>query len=257
MDISGYLNRVKLDMERITNDLESLSFLQQSHLFNIPFENLDVIYHHEIILELPLLYDKIILNKRGGYCYELNGLFHWLLQELGFASTMVSGKVRNKDNQTFGPEFDHLALLVEVEGTYFIVDVGFGDSSLTPVPLTGKIINDISGTYRILSNYEVERGYLFQKYNLETKLWEIEYIFSAIPRSLSDFNEMNIYQQKSKDSHFTQKILATIATEIGRATISGETLHLKDKDEKRKINLNNTREIEEALYKYFGITLNQ
>jgi arylamine N-acetyltransferase len=118
-------------------------------MLTVPFENLDIPLGHPIVLSLPSFYDKIVRRRRGGFCYELNGLFGWLLEQLGFAVLMLSALVFH--GVPPGPEFDHLVLLIEMEER-LIADVGFGDSFLEP--LTQKAICSlaIQGGRIILSN---------------------------------------------------------------------------------------------------------
>ena len=88
MDKEKYLERIKY-FGTLRADAECLTGLHQNHLFSIPFENLDIYTGKGISLDLEDIYQKIVLNRRGGFCYELNYLFHWLLNELGFNSRMI------------------------------------------------------------------------------------------------------------------------------------------------------------------------
>lgn len=211
-----YLNRINI-AEDVHADYESLRLIQLRHMLLVPFENLDIVNSHEIKLDLESIYNKIVVNRRGGYCYELNGLLCWFLHQVGFSLSMVSGRVR-RDDGTDGPEFDHMALSVHLDQDY-IVDVGFGDSVRNPLPLSGEVVTDVSGSYRIMreSNSEI---LLFQK--LIQDEWVTEFQFTLQPRQLDDFCEMNQYHQTSPESHFTRKLICSLATPEGRITISGD-----------------------------------
>ena len=130
MDISPYLQRIKYEGS-IRPEPATLRALQLAHLTSVPFENLDIHLARPITLDLPYLFNKIISHRRGGFCYELNGLFAWLLRELGYHVTLLSASDAKSDG-SFGPEFDHLALLVqcpaEMDISHWLVDVGWGDS---------------------------------------------------------------------------------------------------------------------------------
>jgi N-hydroxyarylamine O-acetyltransferase len=219
MDVRKYLERIGMDMNDIRTDYESLGLIQSRHMLSVPFENLDIINSRPIELNLDATYKKIVTERRGGYCYELNGLLGWLLHDLGFSVSMVSGRVR-RDDGSYGPEFDHMALLVHLDEDY-LVDVGFGDSVRSPLPLSGEIVSDVSGSYRI-AREEHSENLCFQK--LIQNEWVTEFVFTRKPRRLEDFYDMNQYQQTSPESHFTRKLICSLATPEGRITISGDTL---------------------------------
>src|SRR5687767_8714694 len=114
MNQEKYLDRIGTGKNEIQPTLEDLKFLQRQHLLNVPFENLDIHWKRPIVLDAKKFYKKIIEEKRGGFCYELNGLFYELLSEIGFQSKIISARVSN-GNGGFGEEFDHLAILTEID----------------------------------------------------------------------------------------------------------------------------------------------
>ncbi len=112
---------------------EVLRDLHRAHMLSVPFENLDIPAQRPIILETDLLLHKVVNLHRGGFCYELNGAFAWLLRSIGFEVMMLSAGVARKDG-TFSPEFDHMALEVrDSRRDCWLVDVGFGDCFLEPL----------------------------------------------------------------------------------------------------------------------------
>src|SRR5258706_4705129 len=126
LDVRAYLDRIGQRGPTPANET-TLRSLHLAHLRTVPFENLDIHLGRDIVLDETRLFDKIVRQKRGGFCYELNGLFAELLGELGFRVTLLSARVVN-DGQV-GPEFDHLALRVDLDRPW-LCDVGFGDSFL-------------------------------------------------------------------------------------------------------------------------------
>jgi N-hydroxyarylamine O-acetyltransferase len=112
MEIREYLERIEIH-KQLEPHYAFLAELQQSHLLHVPFENLDVVHKREIVLDPQRLFEKIVQKKRGGFCYELNGAFAWLLNKLGYQVTLLSAMVYNGEVNDFGPEFDHMTLLVE------------------------------------------------------------------------------------------------------------------------------------------------
>ena len=128
MHIEKYFKRLKYKGPAIAS-LELLEQLQQLHLLHIPFENLDIHWKIPIELDTNKIFDKIVNKKRGGFCYELNGLFHELLVTLGFETRMISARVYDRNTKEFGREYDHLAIIVRIEENEWLADAGFGESS--------------------------------------------------------------------------------------------------------------------------------
>lgn len=193
-------------------DLNTLKKLQAAHLHTVPFENLSIHTGEWIRLEHGWLFDKIVGRRRGGFCYELNGLFGWLLREIGYDVTLLSARVRSSGGE-FGPEFDHLVLLIDLDGSW-LVDVGFGRAFTEPLAIRPDE-EQSQGEARFRITQEGE-DYIYWRFDSE---WLAEYRFSLKPRNLSDFNEMCRYHQKSSQSPFTEKWLATMLTKNGRETL--------------------------------------
>ena len=125
MDVKAYLERIKYRGSLALN-AETLRGLQAAHLLAVPFENLSIHAKQPIVLDDDALFTKIVERGRGGFCYELNGLFAALLRALGFKVEMLSAGVANAEGG-FGPDFDHMALMVTLDERW-LADVGFGDS---------------------------------------------------------------------------------------------------------------------------------
>src|SRR5216684_3858804 len=132
MDTKAYLQRIN-HTSPLAPGAETLRLLQVAHLQIVPFENLSIHSGEPIVLDDEALFEKIVRRRRGGFCYELNGLFAALLRTLGFDVTMLSARVANAEG-IFGPDFDHMTLLVTLTERW-LVDVGFGDSFLEPLKL--------------------------------------------------------------------------------------------------------------------------
>ena len=135
MDIEAYLDRIGYRGPR-TATLDTLRDLHRAHLLSVPFENLDIQAGRPIVLDRERLFDKIVRRRRGGFCYELNGLLATFLEEMGFRVTLLSAGVA-RETGGFSPEFDHLALCIHLESDW-LADVGFGESILDPVPFGNR-----------------------------------------------------------------------------------------------------------------------
>src|SRR5215216_5167268 len=149
MDTEKYLRRLGIANPDVPLNAESLKILQKQHLLRVPFENLDIHWKRPILLDTNKFYKKIVEEKRGGFCYELNGLFCQLLNELGFSSRMVSARVADGKGG-FSAEYDHMAILTRIEGAQFLVDAGFGDFTAEPLSFVSDFEQtDDNGTFLI------------------------------------------------------------------------------------------------------------
>jgi len=245
-----YLQRINYS-GNLEPNLNTLKKLQRHHLLNVPFENLDI--HNGIPIELSIekIFDKVVNKNRGGFCYELNGLFFELLNAIGFDVKMVSASVFDKD-KGYGKEYDHLAIIAKIDNVEYLTDVGFGEFTFEPLKLQlGNIQKDARGDYKI-DRYE--NGYLSVS-KIENKGPMPEYIFKNEKKNLKEFEEMCIYHQTSPDSHFTGKRLITLPTENGRITISGNILKIRVLDSITVVVLKNEAEYEKELWKKFKIKI--
>ena len=249
MDIKAYLKR--LDIEKTKEpSLIFLTELQNRHFLSLPFEDLDIPDRNRIELNLYKIYNKIIPTKRGGFCYELNGLFHWLLTSLGFRVDMLSARVFNSRENDFGPEYDHMTLLVHLDKDY-LVDVGFGDSFRRPIEMPHGETEDVSGRYKILK----KENNLFELLKKEENDFTSQYSFTTAPKKLEDYKKMCDFQQDSPTSHFRTRMLCTIATITGRITLSNNSLTITENGTKTKTDFTGVNEFYFLLKKHFGIVL--
>lgn len=132
MDLNKYFERIQFtDSPRV--DLHTLTRLQQQHLLNIPYENLDVQLGRPLDRDINKTFEKIVIRQRGGWCYEMNGLLGWALEEIGFDVTYLAGGVNRaiRGDSAIG---NHLVILVLLDGKQWIVDAGFGDGFFEPIP---------------------------------------------------------------------------------------------------------------------------
>ncbi len=196
----------------------TLAALHVAHLRAVPFENLDISRGQPIRLDLPSLYAKIVTRRRGGFCYELNGLFAWLLDDLGYqVDRLAAGVARQAGG--FGPSFDHLTLRVRCPRgeTPWLADVGFGDSFVTPLRLDTPTEQPDGGrAYRL--DPEGETRILWQRDAADD--WERQYRFDLLPHNLAEYEPMCLYHQTSPQSSFTQRRVCTLATADGRVTLA-------------------------------------
>lgn len=266
MDVQKYLARIGCSGP-CPPTLDTLRYVHYNHLLSVPFENLTIHTGNRVKLELPLLYDKIVSMRRGGFCFEVNGLFSWLLSQLGYDVTILSGQVRNRFTGAYGPPFDHFIMMVKLDGHRWLCDVGFGSGSQLPMSLETESPQAQShGVYRLRS----QEHFIFMEMNSETEeavggegkyCWKELYKFTLEPRERDDFKAMCIYHQTSPSSLFVCKSLCSLLLPTGRITIMGRKLivtGLASKDQRRTTETTeelSNEEITKVLKEKFGIVL--
>ena len=250
MDIKAYLTRINYTGS-LEPSAESLKGLQTAHLLTVPFENLSIHAGQPIILENGALFDKIVRQRRGGFCYELNGLFAALLRALGFNVEMLSAQVA-KEEGGFGPDFDHMTLMVTLEQRW-LTDVGFGDAFREPLLLDERDVQaQGSRAYQLIEDGE----HLVLRERRVGKQWLPQFRFDLQARSYGDYEDMCRYQQTSPQSHFTQKSICSRATPDGRVTLEENSLITTVNDrERRKLAVTSKEEYISLLHEYFGIDI--
>lgn len=252
MNIQSYLTRIAYQGS-LEPSLETLTALQAAHLRAAPFENLSVSYKEPIILTNEWLYNKIVERNRGGFCYELNGLFAWLLRELGFQVTMLSAGVMNGEGE-FGPEFDHMTLLVNLDEDY-LVDVGFGDSFRAPLRFNYRGAQSQNGMSHQISAQNDAFVLSEQNEREQNPSMRAQYRFKLIPHKLSDYEGMCQYHQTSPKSMFTQKKICSRATENGRLSLTDLKLIVTENGNRQEKLLKSEEEFAAALKDHFNIDL--
>ena len=250
LDVNAYLNRIGYEGP-IHPSSQTLRDLQVAHLRTVPFENLSIHSNEPIVLDDAALFEKVVQRRRGGFCYELNGLFAALLRSLGFEVDMLAAAVA-KSTGGFSHALDHMTLLVKLEQRW-IADVGFGDSFIEPLLLDEpgeqtqgarayKFVSD--GEHRVL----MQRNY--------DGTWAPQYRFTLTPHVYADYAERCKYQQTSPESHFTQGRICTRATATGRVTLSGlRLITTLNAGERAEEELAGEDEYTAALREHFGIVM--
>src|SRR5262249_7476068 len=249
LDVQRYLDRIGY-AGALDTSIDTLRALHRAHMLSVPFENLDIHLGRPIVLVGAALFETIVGARRGGFCYELNGLFHELLLRVGFQVAMLSAGVARADGG-FGPDFDHMALMVTLDEVW-LADVGFGDSFLEPIRLDDSIVSDDpTGHYRI----EVQDGLRVMLRRRNESQWSPQYRFTLQHRDLQEYAEMCLYHQTSPESSFTRKRVCSLATGAGRITLSEMTFISTEGGFRQQRELADLGEYRAALSKYFGIVL--
>ncbi|XP_063062784.1 arylamine N-acetyltransferase, pineal gland isozyme NAT-10-like [Engraulis encrasicolus] len=233
MEVQRYLNRIGYSGSALPT-LETLQQVHRCHMLNVPFENLTTHSGGKTQLDIPWLYDKIVVQRRGGVCYEINGLFSWLLAQLGYQTTILAAQVRSRFTNAYGPPFDHFITMVTLDGHRWLCDVGFGACFEMPLSLeTQAPQKQAHGVFRLKRRGDM----IFMETSVEAQgetpegfkdattedgiTWEGRYKFTLQPRQREEYREMCVYHQTSPCSLFFCKSLCTLLLPHGRITYIG------------------------------------
>jgi N-hydroxyarylamine O-acetyltransferase len=256
IEVGGYLDRIGYE-GAMEPSVEVLRELHRAHLYAVPFENLDIHLGRPIVLEEAALYHKVVEQRRGGFCYELNGLFAALLRALGFEVSLLEAGVRVGEGESFGPPFDHLLLAVRCAGPEaggrWLADVGFGEGFLDPLRFAvGQAQEQENGAYRIDA---ADGDYLLRRQATGGGAWDAEHRFRDTPQRLASFEEMCRYHQTSPDSPFTQRRVCSLATPDGRLTLRDTRLIITQRGRRSEQAIGGEPSFRAALRAHFGIEL--
>ena len=249
VNAGAYLDRIGAS-EPAAPTLDALAELVLAHLYSVPFENIDIADGRRLSVELEAIYAKVVTRRRGGFCYELNGLFSWLLRELGYEVTLLAAQV--PEPRDGGPRHDraHLVLLVDLDGPW-LVDVGWGEAYRRPFALrAGNEHADAHlGTYRL----EEADGRWQVRERPDDGRSRVAYRFDLTPHDLADFDEACLWQER-ESPFFTRHRFCSIATPGGRTTLMDDRLIVSTGGQ-RTVRRVDADEIAGVLADQFGVVL--
>lgn len=248
IDTQAYLRRIGYSGPTAPA-LDTLRGLHLAHLLAVPFENLDIpLLHRPLALAPDALYEKLVTRRRGGLCYELNGLFAALLSSLGFRLDFLSAEVFSPKG-TWGPPFAHVALRVHLDEPW-LADVGFGrDSFREPLRLETLEPQDRCGvTYRLS-----REGPLRILQMRDGEAWSSLYRFGPQSHQMADFEPMCLVHQTSPEAPFTSVPVVGLATVDGRITLVDRRLKIVGGGTTQERDLPDDESRTYALREYFGI----
>jgi len=247
LDLQAYLQRI-----RYAGDLRPsypvLEGLHLAHATHIPFENLDILLGRPIRLDLESLQAKLVNGGRGGYCFEQNLLFGAVLQALGFRVVQLAARVRYRTHRTLPRT--HMLLLVEVDGSTWIADVGFGiEGLLLPVPFrSGQEVRHFAWTYRVIEEAE---AWVMQ--SLRDASWMDLYAFSLEQQQSVDYEVANHYTSTHPDSRFVRTLTVQLPTPEARSVLRNRELTVDNGKTVTTRTIVDDEELLEVLAETFGL----
>lgn len=230
-EVDAYLARIG-HTGSLRPDATTLAELQAAHLVSVPFENLHVVAGLPVRTTVDWSYPKIVERGHGGWCFELNGAFGALLESLGFAVTRLSAQVWDAGTRQLGPPLDHLCLLVESDGERWLVDVGFGDSSIGPVRIDTTDEQPRRPRPVRIERAGGERDGVLHLFELGTE-WVLQYAIDLTPRALPEFQpRSDALAAGDGGGFFSSKPFATRALDPdgGRVWLLRDRLKLRSGD---------------------------
>jgi arylamine N-acetyltransferase len=254
VDVAAYLDRIGYGGQADPT-VETVQALVAAHNHSIPFENLDPLLGIPVAdLSAAALFDKLVHRRRGGYCYEHNGLMGYVLEELGFGVQRLAGRVVWMTPGRALPAQTHQVLSVTVPGVDgpLLVDVGFGGQTLTsPIRLeAGPVQETRHEPYRI-----GERG---DGYQLEAEIageWQPLYMFTNHPQPRIDLEVGSWYVSTNPNSHFVTGLTAALVTADARCNLRGRNLAIHRSGKTEKIRFDTAADVLDVLTDRFGIDL--
>jgi len=227
-------------------DVETLSALHEAHLNAIPFENLDVQLGRPPGMDADAVFDKIVEQGRGGWCYEMNGLFGWALAETGFEVMRMAGGVMRA---TGGDAMmgNHLCLLVRLDRDW-LADVGFGGGLLRPLALVAA--EEIQAPFRVGLSVP-EAGYW--RYSERANGEPFSYDFRTEPADEGLLAAQSARQGTDPASGFVANLVAQKRAGDLHLTLRGRVLTETDARGERRRVLDTTEELGAALNEVFGL----
>ena len=256
INLNSYLRRIKFSGD-LTPTFDLLNRITEAHAKAIPFENIDAVLGIPIQLSPEAIFEKLVTNDRGGYCFEQNGLLLSVLETLGFHVRPVSGRVRLRftERSQVGPR-THVFLRVEIGEESFLTDVGMGSASLTGAL---RLIEDLEQqTPHDMRRIVRESGLYYHQVRYDG-IWKDACEFTLEEMPLIDREIANWYTSTHPQSHFKDRLVAARARENGdRLSLENFDFTVRPKNaEAVKKKLGSFDELIEVLRNEFGLQLSE
>ena len=207
LDLDAYLAFLRYEGD-CAPTLETLRALQRAHVLTVRWDTLDSFLYREVRLDLPSLQDKLLRRGRGGYCFEHVTLFAAALERLGFRFTAVSGRVQLGADSRRPRPATHAMLVVELDGSRWLSDVGFGASPLEPIELVDGAMSEAGPWPYLLRWQEITHGspgWAVHRRGEGTEGpegWEVRQVFTETPQYPIDFAVGNHFVASNDRSPF-------------------------------------------------------
>lgn len=255
LDLAAYFERIGYSGSTEPT-LETLTALHRAHVVSIPYENLDIFMGKPIEIQPDVVFKKLVTAKRGGYCFEMNGLFSRVLEALGFEIVRLRARVwfmRSYPDEITFPS--HQIMLIKLDGKSYIADVGFGGMGpIEPLHLEHNAEQwNVDMTFRLTE--DAAFGTMLEGKKPGEGAWLKMYTFDRTPCFPVDYEPANFYLCRSPESFFTQNRVCARPALNGRASLH-QKLFKSSRNEQieREVSV---EDYQALLAEYFDITLNR
>ncbi len=252
VNLNAYFERIGF-AGSIAPTLATLELIHALHPATIPFENLNPLLGLPVLLDQESLEQKLLAEKRGGYCFEHNTLLLAVLRELDFTVRGLVARVVWGNPEAINQKPTHMVLAVDIAGTTYIADVGFGGLGLTaPMKLRADIEQPTPHeTYRLTGGDP--------DWHLQVQLdghWRSLYVFNLDEQQDADYAAPNLFTSSDPSSKFTQNLGVALSPSGRRITLTGNRLTVRTAGEPNAVQVLGTVEaLRDALSGVFGMGL--
>ncbi|MDM5155664.1 arylamine N-acetyltransferase [Bacillus sp. DX1.1] len=241
---------------------EDLSELLISMAQAVPFENLDIVKGNVKAISKENLQEKILINQRGGLCYELNPIMYYFLKDCCFDVHLVSGTVYDSASETWAVDEGHVATVLIHNNELYLIEVGFGSFlPLIPVPFTGEVVHSVTGDYRIRKETTEKGTYILEmrKNNdfldvASSEEWKLGYAFDIEKIDEQKLNQAQKIIVEHERSPFNKVPIVVKLTDDGHVSLTKDSFTRTKNGEKSK-ELITEQQYTELLHTVFGIKL--
>jgi N-hydroxyarylamine O-acetyltransferase len=252
IDVGAYFQRISYTGGWMPS-LETLRGIQLRHAVAIPFENFDPLLGRPVRLDLASLQQKLLGDRRGGWCFEMNLLFAHALRALGFRVTCLSARVLWGQPEDAITARSHMLLRVDLDAGPYIADVGFGGQTLTgPLRLEPDVVQATPHEpFRLL---RIGEGFKMQARIGDA--WKALYRFDQQEQFQPDYEVSNYYLSHCPNSHFLHNLLVARPDTDRRYALRNNvlTVHHLDGTTERCL-LTNAADLRRALEGPLGLRL--
>lgn len=246
MDVRGYLERIGY-RGQVAPTLDCLAEVHRCHALTIPYENLDIQLGRPVSHRIEDVFDKLVRRRRGGWCYEMNGLLCWGLREIGFEVLRATGGIhrRERGDSAMG---NHLVLLVNLDRRTYVADLGLGDGMRLPLPLAEGEHTQCELTFRV----EALEGGIWRIFN-HSFGYPTDYDLRVEEADESQLCSYAEQLQTSPDSVFVQNLDCELMTDNAITCLTGRVLRKKSASGTLRRLIGSADEMHAVLRETFGI----